>query len=287
MQSQIVSIRKLDITETRYNLEVEDNNNYFANNILVHNCRCLVYKVGDTVTMMSRGNKEFKNLNHLKQLFVDMPTDVAFDGELYVDGYKFEVINSWITKNRPETKNLCFHAYDLIDLTNPSFKYRYEKLLRLLPQSDYIKVVNTVVVHDEEQIMQARDQYINDGYEGGMFRNAAGLYKPGHKSYDLLKLKVFEDAEFEIVGSYDGVGRAEGEINFVCKLPNGNTVDVPMMGDKETLKEMWLDREKYIGKMLTVQFQGWTDPAPPKLPCLRFPKGKGIRLMTDNGEVLY
>jgi ATP-dependent DNA ligase len=247
--------------------------------------RCLIYKEYGKVILKSRGNKLFTCLDHLAQQFSSMPDDIAFDGELYAHGTPFEKVCSWIKRLQADTKRVCFHAYDLIN-KDPYHK-RYDELLRLLPQSDSIGVVQTKKVMSVDDLVQARDEYIAAGYEGGMFRQAHGLYKAGYKSHDLLKLKLFEDDEFEIIGSYDGVGRAEGEINFICKLPNGNTVKVPMNGEKETLKQMWLDRDKYLGKMLTVQYQGWTNAEPPDLPCLRFPKGKTVRLVNSKGEVLY
>lgn len=247
--------------------------------------RCLIYKEYGKVILKSRGNKLFTCLDHLAQQFTSMPDDIAFDGELYCHGVPFEKIVSWTKRLQADTPKVCFHSYDLI--SKATFAQRYDELLRLLPKSDTVGVVETKKVNSEAELIAARDNYISQGYEGAMFRQASGLYKAGFKSQDLLKLKLFEDDEFEIIGSYDGVGRAEGEINFICKLPNGNTVKVPMNGEKETLKQMWLDRDKYLGKMLTVQYQGWTNAEPPDLPCLRFPKGKSIRLMDDKGEVLY
>jgi DNA polymerase-3 subunit gamma/tau len=38
--ARITKITKIS-SEDRYDLEVEDNHNFFANNILVHNCRCV------------------------------------------------------------------------------------------------------------------------------------------------------------------------------------------------------------------------------------------------------
>ena len=39
MQLKIKEIKKINNNSKRYNIEVENNNNYFANNILVHNCQ--------------------------------------------------------------------------------------------------------------------------------------------------------------------------------------------------------------------------------------------------------
>lgn len=38
---EIVSIEKIECTSKRYDIEVEDNHNFFANDILVHNCQNL------------------------------------------------------------------------------------------------------------------------------------------------------------------------------------------------------------------------------------------------------
>ncbi len=234
--------------------------------------RCLAYKEGGEVMLMSRQGKRFTTLTHLQEQLADMPTQLAFDGEIYNPDIKFQEIISYLKRKQEGTSKLTLWTYDCIE--EGPFSKRMQTLSKYLPRGNNLTQVNTYPIQDSGEVMVYHDKFKALGFEGGIFRNADGVYKSGHRSHDLLKVKLFDDDEFEIVGSKEGKGRDEGVICFSCKLPNGVLVDVPMDGDKEVLKQMWLDRDKYLGKMLTVQFFGYTDSNP---PSLRFPRGKVLR----------
>ena len=84
------------------------------------------------------------------------------------------------------------------------------------------------------------------------------------------------DDEFQIVGFKDGEGRFEGCVIWNCKLPNGGTVDVTPKGSLEQKKKWYKEAEEYIGKLLTIKFQGYT-----KDGNLEFPVGIGFRMADD------
>jgi hypothetical protein len=52
-------------------------------------------------------------------------------------------------------------------------------------------------------------------YEGSIIRSADGRYEIGHRSYSLLKLKDFQDAEFKVVGVEHGKGSFEDKAILV------------------------------------------------------------------------
>jgi ATP-dependent DNA ligase len=105
-----------------------------------------------------------------------------------------------------------------------------------------------------------------------MVRNLAGLYQFKNRSYDLQKVKQFEDAEYEIIGGKEGQGRESGMAIFRCKTEAGIEFDVRPKGNVEERSAMWKNLSSYIGKPLTVKFQGLTDDGRP-----RFPVGLHIR----------
>jgi DNA ligase (NAD+) len=93
MQNQgifkIVKIEKLDNTFDRYDLEVEDNHNFFANGILVHNCSVgMVYRNGKLVEAYTRGDGyEGQNiLETVKRFGNHFPKTIPYNGELLVRG---------------------------------------------------------------------------------------------------------------------------------------------------------------------------------------------------------
>ncbi len=204
------------------------------------------------------------------------------DGELYKHGWGFQRIASAIKKYGPDTKLLEYHIYDTPHLSK-SFKERFiEKWGSApntletgpvpIPGTTRLMLVPTQVVANEDELAQLESWAIENSYEGVMVRNAAGLYKFKDRSYDLLKVKQFEDAEFEIIGGKEGQGREAGMVVFKCKLEDGTEFDVRPRGTEAERSAMWENLNTYIGKMLTVKYQGFSDSGRP-----RFPVGLHIR----------
>jgi len=116
---KIKSIKKID-SRDKYELEVADNANFFANGILKHNCRCIgiVDSNGDT-TFYSRTGKEFDTLaivrGGIKALNV---TNVVFDGELCLvdeDGNEdFQGVMKQLKKKDHTIPNPSYKIFDMI-----------------------------------------------------------------------------------------------------------------------------------------------------------------------------
>ena len=158
---------------------------------------------------------------------------------------------------------------------------RYQKLeeLRSRFEGTPVHIVETRVVNNKEELMQAYEDFMEMGYEGAIVRNMDGLYV-NKRSYDLQKVKVFDDDEFRIVDIKVGTkGSMAGKAVFICertredqKLPAGVTFDCKLKGDMDKLKEYADDSSLVIGKIVTVQYQGYTRKnSKPRFPvALRF-----------------
>ena len=157
-----------------------------------------------------------------------------------------------------------YHVYDIPDenLTN---KERYELLESLRPmfENTPIKIVETVIVNNEDELYAYLDDCLVRGYEGCMVRNMDTKYEY-KRSYGLQKLKKFNDDEFRIVDIKVGnKGRMAGKAVFICEkyrkeqpLPDDETFDVKLRGNMDKLKEYADNPSLVIGKILTVKFQG-------------------------------
>jgi ATP-dependent DNA ligase len=99
----------------------------------------------------------------------------------------------------------------------------------------------------------------------------SGLYE-NKRSYNLQKVKEFDDSEFKIIGIKVGTkGSMAGKAVFTCELPNKETFDCKMKGDMNELKKYADNPSLVIGKLLTVQYQGYTGYGKPRFPVgLRF-----------------
>ena len=150
---------------------------------------------------------------------------------------------------------------------------RNDLLQKLKPQFEGtpIYIVETIVVNDEDELMDAFEHFLSLGYEGAIVRNMDGLYV-NKRSYDLQKIKEFDDAEFKIIAIKVGTkGSMAGKAVFTCEIKEGDTFDVKMKGSMDELKKYADNPELVIGRFLTVKFQGWTKYGKPRFPVgMRF-----------------
>jgi DNA ligase-1 len=98
------------------------------------------------------------------------------------------------------------------------------------------------------------------------------MYEFGFRSNDLIKYKEFIDSEFLIIDVVEATGRDAGTAVFMCVTEDGKTFNVKPQGSKQLRAEYISNREKFINKKLTVQYQGLSDDGIP-----RFPSGIAIR----------
>lgn len=250
----------------KYDIEVKDNHNFFANGVLVHNCRCIF----QNDKFMSRKGKEYETLDHLrselKKLGVDIP-----DGEIYIHGMSFQELVRRVKKDRgADTDELEYWIYDQIN--DEIFEDRTKNIHKQFSNAKVskLKYVQTEIASSEEEIKEWHDKWVQEGYEGIIIRNAAGLYKVKHRSKDLQKEKNFMDEEFEIVGGHEGSGPDAGTVVFEVKNKEGNVFSVRPKGTREMRSKWFKDIKKLIGKDLTVRYQNLSESGIPIFPVGRF-----------------
>jgi ATP-dependent DNA ligase len=163
-------------------------------------------------------------------------------------------------------------------INKETFQSRHDYLARPVHDaflgSKIVKFVETISIYNDEQVTDAFLKFTSQGYEGLMLRNSESLYV-NKRSYDLQKVKEFNDSEFDIIGVEEGCGKLAGHVGaFIC-CPAGditNHFNAKMKGDTARLKEYFDNHSLWQGKKLTVQYQGLTAYGIP-----RFPVGIAIR----------
>jgi len=243
--------------------------------------RCIAQNINGMVTLWSRTRKPINSVPHIVEALQNIMTlsNIKYlDGELYNHDYhnNFEELSSYIRQEEPQKgcEQVQYHIYDVpegMGLNKNRNEYLQIYLKPLAENYPQIHVVETIVVNDEDELMDAFDHFVNQEYEGCMVRNMSGLYV-NKRSYDLQKVKEFSDDEFKIIGVKVGTkGSMAGKAVFTCQLPNGETFDCKMKGDMNELKRYADDSSLVIGKQLTVQYQGYTAYGKPRFPVgLRF-----------------
>lgn len=221
-----------------------------------------------------------KDINHLDVLVSqileslnDNTIDLYLDGELFNTDMDFQAIISSAKRKQESTDDLQYHIYDIYNTDNLEFRKRHNIIKTLFGDisNSNIKLVETRICDTPEQIKTYHDEFVSKNYEGIIIRNSDGLYKPGYRSADLQKYKEFEDSEYKIVGAKMGVGRYDGCVIWDC-IVDTNVFSVKQKGSIEDLQDMWINKDRYIGKLLTVKYQGKSTIGVP-----RFPVGISIR----------
>ena len=129
-----------------------------------------------------------------------------------------------------------------------------------------VKYTPTYLVNTKEEAKWYHDDFVQQGFEGGVLKNKDGLYIFEFRSENIEKVKDFMDAEFEIIGGKEGSGIDTGCIIYRCKTKDGQEFDVRPRGTVEERQELFKDLPNVIGEMLTVRFPEYTDSGKPSQP---------------------
>lgn len=196
-------------------------------------------------------------INTVASILHIAPKDVVLDGEMYIHGEILSEISSAVRKRNPKTIKLVFNIFD-IAVENVKQDKRLAVLYGLkntfvLPNTP-IKIVDFLIVSDTFEAEKLTNQWITEGYEGGIFRDMKAVYQFGKRPRTMVKLKRTQDKEFKIVDVVGGDNSPELGV-FVCVAENGLRFRVTPEGSHEVKKEYLSNKTNYIGKMLTVEFR--------------------------------
>ncbi|KKM94774.1 hypothetical protein LCGC14_1194860 [marine sediment metagenome] len=259
--------------------------------------RCIATKTEEGVKLWFRSGKEITTMAHIvKDLDIIMEVGDIYDGELYKHGGDFNTFTGAIRANKNLKSEILdqikYHIYDVPRIKGLTEKDSYEKRMLSLLEIESVKslkLVSTKRINNFEEAMELYKVFIEQGYEGIMFRNIDMPYEQ-KRSYNLLKYKEFIDDEFIIIGAEEGKGILAGHIGaFICKIEANRvldniggktykfnsvegTVKAKMMGKTSYLKHLFNHPEEYMGKPLTIKYQNLSKDGVP-----RFPVGKTIR----------
>lgn len=227
----------------------------------------------------SRGGKDIipECIAHIADAFP--PLNDIIDGELILPGNVLLQETMKATKKYVPgvSEKLVYRVYDVV-LPDMPFSQRFEVLKAYVANRNTydIEIAPTYLAHDAAEVMAYHKQFIAEGYEGTMVRDDSEGYTIGQRSNQLQKYKDFVDAEFRIVDVIEGAGRFTGAAIFVCDSGFGNTFNCTPEGSMDHRRELFANRDKHIGKFLTVRYQEFSKD---KVPL--FPVGVDIR---DKGD---
>jgi len=220
-------------------------------------------KENDCWTRLLNDHSPGMQLNMFRNLQMEMPKGIVFDGEIYAHGKKLQEIISLGKDWRLESSILRYHVYDcvLLDKPDAQFQERFAVLQNLFRNNHYPTAVISPcnLLYDDEMVQLATQAWVDQGYEGIIIRDPTASYRSGRHGRVLQKKKLWQSAEWRILDVTEGTGKAKGSPTFHCKSRNGTPFKVAMVnGSYGHRNKLWVDRSSLIGQLLTVEYQDVT-----------------------------
>lgn len=221
--------------------------------------RCIAKNDG----LWSRSGKPFVSSPHIMEalapLFEANP-DLILDGELYNHDLRdnFDEIQSLITvksdkkltaEHYEKTRAMVqYHVYDIPSHSGTFADrdlYLEELFIENMDIPFCIKLVSTEAVNSEEEFNNLHGEWLEQGYEGSMWRNNTPY--ENRRTKNLLKRKDFIDEEFEVVSIEEGQGNWAGVAKRVtCRLPDGREFGAGIKGTRERARELLNEKHHIV-----------------------------------------
>ena len=253
--------------------------------------RCSFYWKDGEIKSASRGGGDYDPSTYqLREhpKFIELLSkhpDWVLDGELYKHGKSLQQISgaARMEKTAGGSDWLEYYLYDVM-IPDLPFSERLKVLetiavelnLGFNPENEWeddelrIQIVPHEIVagdNKKDQIMELHNQYVSEGWEGCVARDVSKPYKYGGRGMEMVKFKMYQDAEFEITGLSEGL-RPE-DMCFTLITEDGIEFKAKPMGSRE-LKEQYRENlDKLIGKMATVKYFYLSDEGTPLQPVLK------------------
>lgn len=260
--------------------------------------RCVILKEDGVVKSFTRQGKKHEGLEEIESDFINLPLDnIVFDGELIADtdGSTQEVYAETTSKARRKGSNktgLIYHVFDMLPLSE--FKNGKSKqncierkhfLSQIFSNHDfqYCQEVEPLYIgNDLSQVDVWMEYAAQQEWEGLM----VNLDKPYVcKRTDLiLKVKNMNTCDLCVIDFEEGTGKNVGKLGAMVVDYKGYRCGVGSGFTDVDRDEIWNNKDKYIGKIIEVQYFEESKNADDGL-SLRFPVFKNFRL--DKNEPSY
>ena len=255
--------------------------------------------------------------NEFVKKFFETYPDAILDGELYNHDLKndFNKIVSLVKKTKLKAEDLeesaklvQYHCFDSYYPSEPQLIYteRKERVSRMwhafdnsyrfdakmegreyrfvvqLVGSSYFMSPFTVdyedyfCEHSEAEVEEMISWFVERGYEGIMLKKDVPYFFG--RSFEMLKYKKFKDAEYKIVDFEEGKGNLKGiAAAVICETDNGEQFKAGVTGTQDYARNLYQNRNEYVGKLATIKYQELTPMKDGKGGVPRFGKMMSVR----------
>lgn len=190
---------------------------------------------------------------------------VALDGEIYLPGYTINQINHFVKDaNCVENKLLQFWCYDIMMEGNQAHRNMYRYHIKKPTSFNSIKehynnkerliILHNKYITNDNEAIDARNHFINLGFEGLILRNAKTDYQYGRRRANYMeKFKDAAEGDFIILDIYKEKKRDLPIL--LCKNDiNDEKFETRLSVSHIVQQEVLFDSQSYIGRTVHIEY---------------------------------
>lgn len=190
---------------------------------------------------------------------------VALDGEIYLPGYTINQINHFVKDaNCVENKLLQFWCYDIMMEGNQAHRNIYRYHIKKPTSFNSIKehynnkerliILHNEYITNDNEAIDARNHFINLGFEGLILRNAKTNYQYGRRRANYMeKFKDAAEGDFIILDIYKEKKRDLPIL--LCKNDiNNEKFETRLSVSHIVQQEVLFDSQSYIGRTVHIEY---------------------------------
>lgn len=190
---------------------------------------------------------------------------VALDGEIYLPGYTINQINHFVKDaNCVENKLLQFWCYDIMMKGNQAHRNMYRYHIKKPTSFNSIKehynnkerliILHNKYITNDNEAIDARNHFINLGFEGLILRNAKTNYQYGRRRANYMeKFKDAAEGDFIILDIYKEKKRDLPIL--LCKNDiNNEKFETRLSVSHIVQQEVLFDSQSYIGRTVHIEY---------------------------------
>lgn len=190
---------------------------------------------------------------------------IALDGEIYLPGYTINQINHFVKDaNCVENKLLQFWCYDIMMEGNQAHRNMYRYHIKKPTSFNSIKehynnkerliILHNKYITNDNEAIDARNHFINLGFEGLILRNAKTDYQYGRRRANYMeKFKDAAEGDFIILDIYKEKKRDLPIL--LCKNDiNNEKFETRLSTSHIVQQEVLFDSQSYIGRTVHIEY---------------------------------
>lgn len=236
--------------------------------VKIDGTRIILVKDGEQITCYNRSGIPLTGLVEIEKDLLESVPEESFvlDGELYAtgefseskEGYKETIKRSRIKGNK---SGLKIRAFDIMSVsefkqrqTSTPFAQRRKNMEKLCEKLHLVEPVEKLFegIILAESVDKIAQEQISKGEEGIMLNLSSSEYN-FKRSNSLLKYKLFDDWDLEVVGFERGTNKNSDTLGAILVQFEDNIVKVGSGFSDIQRNEIWNNQDQYLGKTVTIK----------------------------------